>query len=293
MPGKRVMLVGDWAHRDFREAVDWLATHTASRFVSSVAAGLAALQRAEELLEEPLEEPEGVRASVERPASCESPPRPLPEVIVIVQSRPGQIQPFEVEQLHAASPLSRLVVLAGSWCEGELRSGQPFPGVMRVLWHQWQPRLMPFLQAAAAPVVEAWQMPRTASLDERLGSTVGASWPRRGGLIAVHAETFSTYSALSEACRAGGYATVWHVADAAVAASGVVAALADGISCDAVGRCFLRQVVRGHRPAPVIALLDFVRRQDEQAAKAEGVFGVLAKPFLVYDLLWHLDGALD
>ena len=149
----------------------------------------------------------------------------VPDVILMAQSRPGQISPRQVEQLHAASPLSRLVVLAGSWCEGELRSGRPCTGVIRVLWHQWQPRLIPFLQPGSAAVPGLWQMPRTASLDERLASTVGSWWPRREGLVAIHADGHETFAALSEACHAGGYATVWYLSEESVAASGVVAAL--------------------------------------------------------------------
>jgi CheY-like chemotaxis protein len=65
--------------------------------------------------------------------------------------------------------------------------------------------------------------------------------------------------------------------------------LADGVGCDVGGASFLRQVIQCHRPAPVIALLDFVRRQDYDLAKSVGVAAVVAKPFLVYDLLWHLN----
>ncbi len=135
-------------------------------------------------------------------------------------------------------------------------------------------------------------MPRTASLDEQLAATVGPMWPRREGLIAIHADTRETFLALSEACHGGGYATVWCPSEPVVAASGVVAALADGVSCDARGAVFLRHVVQCHRPAPAIAILDFVRRQDYDIAMAEGVSAVLAKPFLVYDLLWHLDNSI-
>jgi len=211
---------------------------------------------------------------------------------VVAQSRPGQIHPWQVEQLHAASPLSRLVVLAGSWCEGELRSGRPCTGVIRVLWHQWQPRLIPFLRPGPTPATGMWQMPRTASLDERLASTVGSWWPRREGLVAIHTDARETFAALSEACHAGGYATVWYWSEDTVAASGVVAALADGVGCDAHGAHVLQRVVQCHRPAPVIALLDFVRRQDYDLAKSVGVSAVVAKPFLVYDLLWHLDNSV-
>jgi|GEM_PF-473272 len=273
---KCVLLVGDWAHRDFGEAVRWLQRHTHLVLAESVPAGLKALRDDSESNQD----------------IAPGRPRLVPDVIVVVQSRPGQIHPQQIEQLHAASPLARLVVLAGSWCEGELRSGRPASGVIRVLWHQWQPQLIPFLQPGTQPVPNAWQMPRTASLDERLAATVGSCWPRREGLIAIHTDCFESFSALSEACCAGGYATVWYLAEGSVAARGVIAAVADGVGCDADGVRLLQQIVRCHRPAPVIALLDFVRRQDFDLAKSAGVSAVVAKPLLVHDLLWHLDHAL-
>ena len=285
MPPKRVLLVGDYAQRDFREVVAWLEEHTQLALALSVAEGLAAMsvEGAASSAVEPDVAAEDGRETARQ--------RLVPDVIVVAQSRPGQISPLQVERLHVASPLSRLVTLAGSWCEGELRSGRPCAGVIRVLWHQWQPRLIPFLQPGSAPVPGTWQMPRTASLDERLSSTVDC-WPRRDGLVAIHTDARETFATLSEACHAGGYATVWYLSGDAVAASGVVAALADGVSCDPRGIGFLRQVVQRHHPAPVIALLDFVRRQDYDLARSAGVSAVLAKPFLVYDLLWHLDNSV-
>mgnify|MGYP001149886456 CR=1 FL=1 len=77
-----------------------------------------------------------------------------------------------------------------------------------------------------------------------------------------------------------------------VAARDPVTDLADGVGCDARGVRFLQHVVQCHRPAPVVALLDFLRRQDDDSAKSVGVAAVVAKPFLVYDLLWHLDNAM-
>ncbi len=282
MPAKRVLLVGDYGHRDFREAFAWFQTHTQLALAPSVADGLAAMGSAAAAESEAIED-----------AGESAVRRLIPDVIVVAQSRPGQFSPQQVERLHAASPLSRLVALAGSWCEGELRSGRPSTGVVRVLWHQWQPRLIPFLHPGSAPLPDVWRMPRTAGLDEQLASTVSPAWPRRGGLIAIHADVRETFLTLSEACHAGGYAAVWYAQSLAVAASGVVAAVADGISCDAAGLRFVREVVQRHRPAPVIILLDFVRRQDYELAKGEGVSAVLAKPFLVYDLLWHLDHTID
>lgn len=286
MAAKRVLLVGDHEHRDFREAVAWLQEHTSLTLAASVTAGLAVMGPA------PADEFDAAESAVAEEASRSVAGRLIPDLIVVAQSRPGQFRPQQVERLHAASPLSRLAELAGSWCEGELRSGRPCAGVIRVLWHQWQPRLIPFLRPGTGPLPGLWGLPRTASLDEQLASSVGPLWPRGEGLVAIHAGARETFQTLSEACHQGGYATVWYPQEQAVAASGVVAALADGISCDAWGLRFLRHVVQCHRPAPVIAVLDFVRRQDYELAQAEGVGAVVAKPFLVYDLLWHLNHAI-
>ena len=43
MPPKRVLLVGDYAQRDFREVVAWLEEHTQLALALSVAEGLAAM----------------------------------------------------------------------------------------------------------------------------------------------------------------------------------------------------------------------------------------------------------
>ena len=62
------------------------------------------------------------------------------DLIVIAQSQRDQFLSVDLEKLQAIFPLTPIVGLLGSWCEGELRSGQPLPGVTRVYWHQWQGR---------------------------------------------------------------------------------------------------------------------------------------------------------
>ena len=82
-----------------------------------------------------------------------------PDLILVVASRPGRFSTAEVETLHRRAPLAKLVALLGSWCEGEVRSGHPWPGVTRIYAHQWQARLPREL--------ETWQ-PRTATEIDRL-----------------------------------------------------------------------------------------------------------------------------
>src|SRR5262245_46505932 len=105
MDQRVVWLVGDWQHADFAEAQAWLR------------------QRCRLL---PLPLGEGT---------------PAPHAILIAQSRPGQSSRTAIEQWHARAPLARLVGLVGPWCEGEQRSGRPWPGVVRVPWRSWRTRL--------------------------------------------------------------------------------------------------------------------------------------------------------
>ena len=128
MTRRRVLLVGGDPDGEFSAAVNWLQGHAALTSVARIEDAAAELDRG-----------------------------PPPDVVLIAQARPGQFTRGQVEQLHRASPVSRLVALLGSWCEGEIRSGRPWPGVVRIYWHQWRARLAPALRArrgAAAGLVE-------------------------------------------------------------------------------------------------------------------------------------------
>ena len=53
---------------------------------------------------------------------------------------PGQFSCEAIDRIRTRAPLARLVGLLGSWCEGEVRSGQPWPGTIRIYAHQWPGR---------------------------------------------------------------------------------------------------------------------------------------------------------
>lgn len=260
--GKRVLLAGDYAHRDFRDVVAWLAEHTRLACVPTVAETVARLRE-----------------------------QTPPHVLMIAQGRPGRFNCAEIERLHTASPLSRLVALLGSWCEGEGRSGRPWPGVLRVFWHQWQARLIPELSGDVFPRFSQWSLPRTVDLAEQSAQVLAP--PRRGerGLVAVCTPSLLMFRGLSDACRDGGYATVWVRPAQPPQLSGVAAWIWDGIAGDAAAADELRRLRPPGDSSPLVALLDFVRGGDRDRALAAGATAVLAKPFLIGDLLWHLDQA--
>lgn len=264
MKKRHVLLIGDYGHRDFAGAVGWLSEHCHLTRWPSVSAALSWLQDGQ-----------------------------LPDVMVFAQSHPGQMSDREIELLHAASPLSRLVALLGSWCEGETRSGRPWPGLHRVYWHQWIARMSRELLDEDDASFRLLPMPRTTTANEQYERLARTASSQRHGLIAIHTQAFRMYEALSDACVQAGLATVWLPPTRPAHSSGAAVAIWEGVSADEEETGLLRQTVEQHAPAPVIALLDFVRHEDIDRLMALGASGVLAKPFLSNDLLWQLDQALD
>ncbi len=61
--------------------------------------------------------------------------------IIVAQDRPGQYSFNMFERLHNAAPLTPIIILAGSWCEGEARTGKVWPGATRVYAHQFVARM--------------------------------------------------------------------------------------------------------------------------------------------------------
>ncbi len=150
---------------------------------------------------------------------------PAPGLILLAASRPGEVTHEEIEALQQRAPLTRLLALLGSLCEGEQRTGRPWPGVLRYYWHQWTWRLKPLLQRwldrhmsiAAEPARDdapfAWELPLTATEDERcLAAAVRmpATAPAGSGLVAVAGHDAAMVETLVGICRqAGWHASAW------------------------------------------------------------------------------------
>src|SRR5215212_7655830 len=84
-----------------------------------------------------------------------------PELIVVAQSRPDVTGSEELKQLRGASPLAGIVALLGSWCEGETRTGRPWPGVQRLYWYEFPAWWRRQLQLRVANRCPDWARPAT------------------------------------------------------------------------------------------------------------------------------------
>ena len=244
------------------------------------------------------------------------------DAVVVAQAYPGQFSWETMDRLSRLAPLARVVSLLGSWCEGEVRSGRPWPGAVRVYWHQWPARCQQELSRLGQGLCGLWSLPATAADEERFLALADQPWPRREGLIAIRSESIEMQDWLARACRRAGYS-----ADVIPAAEGAIsrddgdngaivpeeaggeegekgekcekgvkwgmsvprAVLFDAIDCRGEELLELKRVIGVMHPAPVVVLMSFPRVEDRERLLAAGVSAVLSKPLVLEDLFWQID----
>ncbi len=212
-----------------------------------------------------------------------------PEVIVVAKTYPTQFSDAAIDRLRRAAPLARVLVLLGSWCEGEMRSGKPWPATVPIYWHQWPPRASGEFDHMRQGECSVWGLPITATEEERLLLAASRPLPVRQGLVAIHTRRFEVQDWLSVACRSLGLSTVWLRPPHTARVEGAAAAIFDGSDCRGDEPAQLEDLAAKLAPTPVIALLDFPRIEDHRRALDAGASAVISKPLLVEDLFWELD----
>jgi CheY-like chemotaxis protein len=225
-----------------------------------------------------------------------------PDVIVVAQAFPGQFSHQATDRLRRLAPLARVLGLMGSCCEGEMRSGSPWPATVRVYWHQWPARCHRQFRRLASGQSCSWALPLTATEEERLLADAAECSAKEGPhpnplpkgegteLVAIRSQSREMADWLSAACRSREFVTICQRDSAFARVEGATAGVFDGTDladdeCDA-----LRRFVIAVRPAPVIALLSFPRIEDHARALSAGAAVVLSKPLMMEDLFEAIDG---
>lgn len=192
--------------------------------------------------------------------------------IVLVQSRPGELPRSIVDRLRPHAGEARFVSLLGSWCEGELRTGQPWPDVARCYWYAFP---------------SWWRLGATGSASASELAHTGTASGTPPGIVVVSTVDLESATALIDALAIEGFSVTWwprhHAmpqlkgAQAGIWVGGQLSGM-EALELDAF--C---QRMRSAR-APVVALLDFPRRDRFEIAKRIGVAEVLGKPWLTPEL---------
>ncbi len=253
-PDPVLWTVGDWRPAEFAEAIAWLKANTWCLWFDSAAAALA------------------------RGRSDDA--NQVPIAILLIQSRPGQISRGDVERLHAAAPLARLVALVGAWWEGESRSGLSLPGLVRVPVSLWRYRLAQELGLSGDKGGAVAVLPRTLTAGERIEADI-TRLPRDrslGGLALVAASCRASYEAIADMVATLGMRPVW--LNAVNRFDNPVDLLVfDGWEQVAASSAYFADI-----KAPRVLLTHFPRHEDFERARQEKIGAVIGHPLIFSDL---------
>ncbi len=216
-----------------------------------------------------------------------------PDAILLVQSRPGEYPPSLVDHLRRRYPLSPIVVVLGSWCEGETRSGQPLESTWRFAWYDFVPRMSAAWQHVPAGHPSRLHRPLLMSDAERWSGDLRCQIEFGDCRVGVICGSHSQFESLRDTLIPYGFQVVRCVANR-LAAAREKAQLPQVLLWDDAAAPrdadpgVVATIERNPPQIPSLVLLTFPRVQHVERLYACGVQGVLPKPFDVSDLLWHL-----
>lgn len=267
-PPVNMLLAGDWRWKEFAPAAEWLKAHAHLRAVDT-------LDEAIEIQQSP------------DPAAW----------VILAQSRPKQWPASQVERLAAAAPLARVTALVGYWCQGEMRTGKPWPGIERVYFHHWQASLGRRLEQMQQGASGILNVPRTATPGERLlvelDEVALDGKVAIGGAALVIADHTTDFEAWSGMCRVAGLAAFWAQPEEAVPLRQISLGIFDARAWRETSRLSLARWSKALSPTRVIAMISFPTQDDIEDAKAGGAAAVMAKPVSLADFVWHVKNLRD
>jgi hypothetical protein len=209
-----------------------------------------------------------------------------PDVIVVAQSYPGEFTDEQIDDLRRDAPLARVVAVLGTWCEGEMRSGTPWSGAVRVYWHQWKPHCHLEMQRLLAGRESLWNLPPTAGDEERCLTIAARTHQRGTGLVDIVTDQYDVFDLLAVACHDRGYEPRWQRTLDEPQADTPAIVLFDAAG-DMAGELAKFRRLQVLRDASAIVLADFPRIADCNRFLQAGATAVLSRPFFWDDLFWY------
>jgi hypothetical protein len=205
-----------------------------------------------------------------------------PQTIIFRQDHPGTLPRETIERWRRRFPLARLCVAYGDWSEGEMRTGQPLPGVERV-------RLIE-LPAWLTTLADQPRLPATATVAEGIeAAEISPEVVERltGIRTALVASVYETHEALASLAESLGLAV--STENEAVE----LILWSDGDFHLTQGQASLTNARAKFPSAAIVALVHFPRKQEADFAKSCGVSELVASPVLARNLAGAIVRALD
>ncbi len=256
----RLLLVGDYSSREFKPLRDSIPHFAEVTAVPGCAAAVQMLQSQDAIF----------------------------DLAIIAERWPGEHAKSVLEQIQRERPIMRMLAVCGSWCDGQKRSGTPWPGMLHTTWHRWLPHWQEDLIRLSQSRLPSFGLPVVANDDERI---MFRNFPPQtdGKLIAIRSRRDDMADMLTSACRSQGYAAAWLDPRYRLRLEGPDAILWEG-SANQLDD--LQNIHRRYPSAPIMALLDFPRIDDLERALRWGAAEILAKPMHLADLFTRIAALL-
>lgn len=209
------------------------------------------------------------------------------DLVVIAQSRQGQFDQVLIDAVKAFAGATPVVMMLGSWCEGELRSDQPAEGVTRIFWHQWKGRFSTFMSHLANNGVTLWHGPETETDADRIADTnaLDSKKSLEHLCIGISAWNVEAYDSLSAAVQSFGWKTRWVERTNLPNLAGAINAVCiDANSLDDNLERRVAWLKEQVFDVPIVLSLNFPRNHEVAQLRGAGVSRVVSKPFELNDL---------
>lgn len=218
------------------------------------------------------------------------------DLVAIAQSRQGQFDQALIDAVKVFAGATPVVVMLGSWCEGEIRSDRPAEGVKRVFWHQWRGRFSTFVSHLADDGVTLWHGAETETDADRIVHTSarGSGTPSEHLTIGVSAWNVETYDSLSAGIQSFGWKTRWVERSSLSNLAGAINAVCiDANSLDENLERRLTWLKEQVFDVPMVLALNFPRNNEVSELHNMGVSHVVSKPFELNDLRVAIEQAVE
>lgn len=219
------------------------------------------------------------------------------ELIVLAQSRRNQIAQESVDALRAQNPDIPIIVLLGSWCEGENRSGKPLVGVNLVPWQQWKSRFGDYCRHIVEGVTPDWCQPLTATVADRVRDFTPDPEIQNsllGKKVLVSSDDKVTFDTIADMLRVYQCTSLWAESEEESLESEVPNAICiDGNGATQEFRQRVGDLSEKFGDLPVVALLGFPRKQDVESLSTLRVQEVVSKPYSHLELVSSLARATE
>lgn len=214
-----------------------------------------------------------VRATVKK---WEQRPAVQPSHLIVVRNRRVPIRK-PLEAFKERLPHVHCLSLLGPECEGEARTGAPWPGFLSCPWHRWQQVLPNWL-----PVVKNARAIRSP-LNNELGSSL---------VIGIAARQRNVIDEALDLCQQQGHTAIWVNDFVSTGPRNLDAMIWDDSLAPPVDRVKWRarialgkSYLKASRQLKHCWLVSFPRPEDWRAAQRAGVQIMLSKPFAALALV--------